>query len=1364
MSSRIARRGLRAVIGLLFLPVAVQPTVQGQTRVPPAYALANARIVVSSGRTIEAGTLVMRNGRIAAVGADLAAPADAIVIDAAGWTLYPGFVDAHSSLGMANPSRPGPTAAREAAERRDRGEPTPGLDPHVRASTSYAPAADALESMRQVGITVAAVAPTSGIFEGQSAVVALLTGPPQRALIRDRWAQHVAFEPFPFQVGDYPGTLMGVMATIRQHYSDATWYAERWRRFTADPTSMTRPDHDERLEALSASRSGSQPVVFSAWSDNAILRALGLADELGLRGVVSGAIDGWRVAKQLAASGVPVLVSLDHRPRRDPSGFGAAPPDGLMAHPSADDRADAESNAARLHAAGVRFAFTSHGLDKPASFLTNLRKVVAAGLPEDVALAALTSTPAEWLGLDANLGSLDVGKAAHVVAVEGDLFDDGSRVAAVWVDGERYDVNGGSGSNARSGATDDGRTANGGSVSQRGTPARAGVHDEDEPDRRALTERRAPAGPLWPEAVATAIRHATILTVSHGTIESGTILVRAGRIAAVGPDADVSVPSGTREIDATGLHVMPGIVDAHIHIAMAGGGNEGTQPVTPEVRIADVIDHRSPAIFRALTLGVTTVNVLHGSANVIGGQNAVLKMRWGKPAADLFLAGAQPGVKFALGENPKQSNRPSVPGVPPRHPSTRMGVEYELRSSFTRAQAYQAEWQAYEAAKTGGGDPMPPRRDLRLETLVGILDGRILVHAHCYRSDEILMLLRVADDFGFRIASLQHVLEGYKVADEIAAHGAGASTFADGWGYKMEAFDAIPYNMAIMAERGVTVSINSDAVGELGTRLYTEAAKAMKYGGVSEQDALRMITLNPASHLRLDDRIGSIDVGKDADLAIFTAHPFSADARVRYTLVDGQVYFDADEVERVGDALDASSSDEDSHGSNGQAASAAPSSGASRPIAERFVAWRRPATSASTVVRGYGDQDGPMLLDSGDVAIVGGRVVTMAGAPIESGTVLVRNGRIAAVGTDVEVPAGARVIEARGLIVTPGLINATTTLGLSEIGAVSATQDANESAEVNAAVKAAVAVHPHSEMLPVTRVNGVTTAVAAPGGGIINGQSALIDLAGWTPPELVARSPLAMHVDFPELLDTPDDEKAATEARERVETERETLRQWMRRAQAFAGAVAAGATPNSEDRDDLLALVPVVRGELPVVIEAQSEEGIEAALAFVADFSLDAILDGARDVWKVVGSIEAAGVPVILGPLPGRASEHDPYDAVVATASLLLKAGIPFAFQTGGASDARNLAYDAGIAVAHGLPREAAWRALTVGAAEILGVADRYGTLEVGKVANIVVADGDLLDVPTGIRHVLIRGQEIELTSRHTRLWQTFRARPSETR
>ena len=959
-----------------------------------------------------------------------------------------------------------------------------------------------------------------------------------------------------------------------------------------------------------------------------------------------------------------------------------------------------------------------------------------AGLPEQAALEALTVTPATFLGLDASLGTLDPGKAAHVVAVDGNLFDDG-HVAATWIDGRLYEA-------PKKTATkeDDKKEDN---------------DDTDTPERdlRALWERRAPVGPLWPEAPVTAIRHATILTVTNGTITPGTIIINEGRIETVGADADVTIPSGAREIDATGMFVMPGIVDAHIHIAITGGGNESTGSVTPEVRIADVIDHRSPAIQRALAGGVTTVNVLHGSANVIGGQNAVIKLRWGKDAADLFVEGAQPGVKFALGENPKQNNRRRPDGVPARYPATRMGVELTLRTSFTQAQRYQAQWKTYEDARARGEEPIPPRRDLRLEALVGILDGSILVHAHCYRSDEILMLLRVAEDFGFRIASLQHVLEGYKVADEIAAHGAGGSTFADSWGYKMEAFDAIPYNATLMAKRGVVVSINSDAVGEMTRRLYVDAAKAMKYGGASEEEALKMVTLNPAKHLRLDDRIGSIEVGKDADLAIYTAHPFSADAQVSMTFVDGQIYFDRDKVETTTQVLQtlATPPNQDATPTNGDGLEA------------RFAPWTVPDASPSPRV--YGDVRGPSMKATGDIAIVGGRVVTVAGPTIEGATVLIRDGRIVAVGTDVDVPSNADVIDARGLVVTPGIINAGTTLGISEISAVAATQDVREFQEINASVKASVAVHAHSEMLPITRANGVTTAITAPAGGLISGQAALIDMAGWTAPEVVAQSPVAMVIDFPEIL-TPSFGKEAEKAQERVEADRKTLRDWMRRAQAYAGAIASGrsdssqGTDNGDDSEDdeLRALVPVVRGELPVLLQADSEEGIRAALVFADELGLDAILVGTRDVWRTVDAIAAAGVPVILGPLESRPAPGDPYDAVFKAASLLQDAGVAFCFRTGGATNARNLPYTAAMAVAFGLSREQAWQAMTQSAADMLGVGDNYGSLEVGKVANVVVSDGDLLDVPTQVRHVLIRGRRVDLSSRHTRLYQKFKARP----
>ena len=1296
--------------------VAVAPLANAETAPAPAYALENARIVPMSGPVIESGTLVMRDGRIAAVGAALEPPPDAIVLDAKGWTLYPGFIDAHSSLGMPTPSR---ESSRTASLRRERGEPTPGLQADVRASTLYTHDGDRLDAYRRMGVAVAAIAPPSGILRGQSAVIALGDQKVEELVIQEPWAQHIGFTPFSRARNDYPGTLMGVLATIRQHFSDARWYQSVWERYERSPDALERPTFDESLDALGAAAEKEQRVVFSAWSDNAILRTLALADELDIDAVVSGAIDGWRVADALSESGLPVLVSLDHRPRRDPVGFGRQAPGGLMSNPSADDEKEAQANPARLHEAGVSFAFTSQGIESTDELLQNLRAAVNAGLPEEAALEALTVTPARILGLDANVGTLETGKAAHVVAVEGDLFAEDGRVAATWIDGRLYENDDASKKTARK--DDDDASA--------------------KKDLRARWEKRAPVGPLWPETSVTAIRHATVLTVTNGTFSPGTVLIENGRIAAVGNDADVRVPAGAREIDATGMFVMPGIVDAHIHIAIAGGGNESTRSVTPEVRIGDVIDHRSPAILRALAQGVTTVNVLHGSANVIGGQNAVIKLRWGKNAAELFVDGATPGVKFALGENPKQTNRRRPDGVPARYPATRMGVELTLRTSFTEAQHYQARWDAYEEARARGEDPVPPRRDLKLEALAGILDGSILVHAHCYRSDEILMLLRVAEDFGFQIASLQHVLEGYKVADEIAAHGAGASTFADGWGYKMEAFDAIPYNASLMASRGVVASINSDAVGEMTRRLYIEAAKAMKYGGASEDEALKMVTLNPAKHLRLEDRIGSIDVGKDADLAVFTAHPFSAEAHVSMTFIDGQIYFDRERVETTMDVLQtlAEPSDDEADGDTFDA---------------RYAAWTPPARAP--LPSGYGDVAGPVVDATAEIAIAGGRVVTMAGPPIEEGTVLIRNGRIAAVGANVAVPAGADVIDARGMIVTPGIINAGTTLGISEIGAVAATQDVRELQDVNASVKASVAVHPHSEMLPVTRANGVTTALTVPDGGLISGQAAVIDLAGWTAPEVVAKSPVAMVIDFPESMEWSPDEKARTN----IEGERKTLREWMRRARAFAGADGNGGTKTSDDDDELRALVPVVRGELPVLLEAESEEGIRAALAFASELGLDAILSGTRDVWRVVDAISAAGVPVILGPPDGRPAPGDPYDAVFKAASLLQEAGVPFCFRTGGASNARNLPYNAGMAVAFGLSREQAWHAMTKGAADILGLGDDYGTLEVGNVANVVVADGDLLDVPTSVRHVVIRGRAVDTSSRHTKLYEQFKARP----
>jgi imidazolonepropionase-like amidohydrolase len=387
------------------------------------------------------------------------------------------------------------------------------------------------------------------------------------------------------------------------------------------------------------------------------------------------------------------------------------------------------------------------------------------------------------------------------------------------------------------------------------------------------------------------IQNATILTVTKGTIERGSILIKDGKIAEVGPS--VKAPKDATVIDAEGKFVTPGIIDCHSHIAIEGSVNEGSISVSSIANTAEVLNSDDIDIYRDLAGGVTTANILHGSANSIGGQTVVIKLRWGQPGSQLPFEGALPGIKFALGENPKRSNF-SVPGQPRRYPATRMGVEETIRAAFTEARDYKNAWDAYNK-KVAAGDKtaQPPRRDLRLDPLVEVLEGKRYVHSHCYREDEILMLLRVAKEFGFKVRTLQHVLEGYKVADELAAAGVGASTFSDWWAYKVEAYDAIPYNAALMTRRGVIVSINSDDAEE-ATHLNQEAAKSMKFGGLTRDEALKLVTINPAIQLGIDKRVGSIEVGKDADLVIYNHDPLSAYAVVQKTLIDGRVLFDRD--------------------------------------------------------------------------------------------------------------------------------------------------------------------------------------------------------------------------------------------------------------------------------------------------------------------------------------------------------------------------------------------------------------------------------------------------------------------------------------
>jgi imidazolonepropionase-like amidohydrolase len=393
------------------------------------------------------------------------------------------------------------------------------------------------------------------------------------------------------------------------------------------------------------------------------------------------------------------------------------------------------------------------------------------------------------------------------------------------------------------------------------------------------------------------IRNATLLTVTKGTIQNGSVLIQDGKIAAVG--TNLSAPAGATIIDASGKFLSPGLIDCHSHTAVEGSVNEGSLSDSSMVNIADVLDPSDINIYRALAGGLTVSNVLHGSANAIGGQTIVIKLRWGKPAKGLIFEGAKPGIKFALGENPKRQGYPSELFSSPaaqqrRYPGTRLGVEDEIREDFTQAKIYQTRWKLYNEDRAKGVHPIPPRRDLRLEPLVEVLEGKRYVHAHSYRADEILALIRTADDMGFKIRTFQHVLEGYKVAKEIAAHGAGASTFSDWYGYKYEVIDATPYNAAIMTRKGVVVSLNSDS-DELQRHLNWDAAKMVRYGGLTPDQALAMVTINPAKQLGIEDKVGSIEIGKSADLVLYDKHPLSNYSKVLKVWIDGHPYFDLDQ-------------------------------------------------------------------------------------------------------------------------------------------------------------------------------------------------------------------------------------------------------------------------------------------------------------------------------------------------------------------------------------------------------------------------------------------------------------------------------------
>ncbi len=828
-----------------------------------------------------------------------------------------------------------------------------------------------------------------------------------------------------------------------------------------------------------------------------------------------------------------------------------------------------------------------------------------------------------------------------------------------------------------------------------------------------------------------AIRNATLLTVTHGTIAGGTIVLQNGKIAALG--GNVAVPAGAEVIDGTGKFVSPGLIDAHSHIAN-DDINEGGTSVSSMVGMGDVLDPNDIDIYRDLAGGTTTANILHGSANAIGGKTLVIKLRYGrKRPDDIVFEGAMPGIKFALGENVTQK-RGQARTPPERFPTTRQGVDYVMRDAFTRAKAYKKAWDAYTAAKAKGQDPLPPKKDLQLDPLVEVLEGKRLVHCHSYRADEILMMIRVADEMGFKVATFQHVLEGYKVAKEIAAHGAGASTFSDWWGYKIEAEDAIPYNAAIMTRKGVVVSINSDDA-EQARRLNNEAAKTVRYGGLTDDEALATVTINPAKQLRIENRVGSLDAGKDADVVIWNHHPLSTEAIVDRAYIDGVVYYD-----RLKD-LDRIASIEKEKGTRATPPAAGNGNGAAAP---QGVTPVEPLTVRANA-------NGPAW------AITNARIVTVSGAVIPRGTIVIKGNRIDAVGENVTPPAGARIVDAAGANVYPGFIDAATDIGLNEPGPRSY-DDVSEIGEWNQALRTQRAFQIDSDAVPVDRVEGVTTIGVVPGGGVISGSMPVMDLDGWTWEESTLRQSAGLVMTYPGAGGGGRGGGGRGAAPAGGPTPAEQvgkLTALLERAAAYAKA-----PPGHPIDLSLEPFLPILSRAEAFIVNAGTEQGIRDAVAWAEKQHVRIVIRSGADVQRVAPLLKEHDVPVILTSvltLPPREDEFHayPYQA----AGVLARAGVRFAFSSGGYQFSRNVPFQAGRSVAWGLDHDAAIRAITLDAARILGVDSQIGSIDAGKLANLVVMKGDALEIRSQIQHVVIAGRDVPLESKHTELYKRFMAR-----
>ncbi len=921
-----------------------------------AWAFTNATIVADPQTTLTNATLLIKGGKIEGVGSGLAVPAGYTTIDLKGKYIYPSMIDAYTNYGIPELERGrGGNAfgGVEQIEPRNKGayNANQAIRSFYHAADEFTINAKVADEWRKAGFGSVLTFKPDGFARGTSAFVTLGEVNENTSLLKGRTAAHYSFNRGT-STQNYPRSMMGYVALLRQTYMDADWFGSQ----------NPRPFADQALEAWIQNQKLPQIFEGTNWGD--VLRADKLGDEFGVQYIIKGGGDEYKRIEEIKGTKATLIIPVSYPDAND-----VDDPFDAVRVSLADMKhwELAPTNLATLEKNGVNFVITSNGLKKVSDFLPNIRKAIENGLSETAALKAVTTGPATLLNVADKVGSLKKGMLANFIIASGKLFDEKTTIYQNWVQGQNFsikaldikDANGkyslsvkgqsynleisgeagapkakikvndttsidvnltlsndlvsmnfkpekkNPGSVRLSGWTGDtwkgkGQLTDGswvdwsatrtGNLDEKPAGGNKGGAPADGAKKEELGKVYFPfiahGAPTLPAQETLLIKNATVWTgEAEGILINTDVLLKDGKIARIGKN--LSEP-GAKVIDGTGKHLTSGIIDEHSHI---GGGGNDVATNSGMVRIGDVLNSEDINIYHALAGGVVAVQVLHGSANPIGGQSALIKLRWGESPENLKIQGADPFIKFALGENVKRTSNPASI----RFPQTRMGVEQVYVDAFNEALEYQKAWNAYNAlAPKDKATALKPRRDLANETMLEIINKKRFITCHSYVQSEINMMMKVAEQFNFRINTFTHILEGYKVADKMKAHGVGASTFSDWWNYKWEVRYAIPYNAAIMQREGVLTAINSDDAN-MGRRLNQEAAKTIKYGNMTEEDAWKMVTLNPAKMLHLDNSMGSIKVGKSADVVLWTSHPLSTFARAEKTIIDGKVYFDMDQ-------------------------------------------------------------------------------------------------------------------------------------------------------------------------------------------------------------------------------------------------------------------------------------------------------------------------------------------------------------------------------------------------------------------------------------------------------------------------------------